>query len=916
MRNCRAAITLVLLAGCGGGQVEPAATRGTAAVATVTTAPAIVVTAQPIFASEAWSFESDGEKPAGGWTAQGEVPWSVQCGTPSSDRERLLKGPLAQPYKGAEKSKGLLAQLGGTYWRVPLDLGQDGKCRAETRDKAHPDGGGGDGSLLSKPLPSKGGFISFLVGGGGAERTRAELCVEVEGRGCQPVAACGDTGPGVLGMRRVICDLKEHALTGKTLRIRVTDRTKDAPADYEGLRFIAIDDVRAGAERPPTQSPPAWGFADLHAHFFGNLGHGGRLIYGDVIKPMAEGLKDCEVDHATGGLAFSTDFNGRRHETKGYPEFKGWPKYSSKAHQQTHIDWIERAYRGGLRLVQVDVGHNQVFARAYDTINRVKVFGRPIVNPLPNGKWVYPWDEDSVRKRQIEALNDFVTRHASSWAALAESPAQARAALEQGKMVLVAGLESDEPGPADKKALEAVAGDDKTEKERRAVVRLYVEGLKTQKIRHVFPVHVIPNVFGTPAVYERRLFCAQVAHLGSLMPLMDGMSHGVRYQVNRDDTDEALETIVEVAMSALLQPGATPSLQTLWSAATGKKESCFAKLEKKLRSEPAQGSPLAAGGASPAASVDGVANARKKVEALEATMAEVGLSKLGKVMIEELMRAGMLIDLTHMSQRSREDTIAIAKKYGYPLMASHGGFRDLSFGNTLQAGGQVEPHGKPFKPDTHRAYGTTRMPKTTTEASLGRQDVAQIKDLGGIVGLHLHSESDGVVWTGPFGHTTKNDCDGSSKSFVQRYRYALTQMGAGIALGTDVNGFAGLPPPRFGKEACRGADGDGVRGKGQKPPGHGKQEESTMVRYSTPPLPSIGPEVLVQDKVDAPRGRAFDLNTDGVAHYGLLPDFLQDMRNVGVTPEELAVLFRGVEDYVRMWERAEKASLEVRAAIP
>ena len=49
--------------------------------------------------------------------------------------------------------------------------------------------------------------------------------------------------------------------------------------------------------------------------------------------------------------------------------------------------------------------------------------------------------------------------------------------------------------------------------------------------------------------------------------------------------------------------------------------------------------------------------------------------------------------------------------------------------------------------------------------------------------------------------------------------------------------------------------------------------------------------------------RDFDINIDGMAHYGLLPDLLQDLCNFGLTAEDLKPLFRGAEDYVQMWER-------------
>ncbi len=54
--------------------------------------------------------------------------------------------------------------------------------------------------------------------------------------------------------------------------------------------------------------------------------------------------------------------------------------------------------------------------------------------------------------------------------------------------------------------------------------------------------------------------------------------------------------------------------------------------------------------------------------------------------------------------------------------------------------------------------------------------------------------------------------------------------------------------------------------------------------------------------------RDFDINIDGMAHYGMLPDFLQDLRNVGLTAEDLAPLFRSAYDYMQMWTdlRAER----------
>jgi microsomal dipeptidase-like Zn-dependent dipeptidase len=54
--------------------------------------------------------------------------------------------------------------------------------------------------------------------------------------------------------------------------------------------------------------------------------------------------------------------------------------------------------------------------------------------------------------------------------------------------------------------------------------------------------------------------------------------------------------------------------------------------------------------------------------------------------------------------------------------------------------------------------------------------------------------------------------------------------------------------------------------------------------------------------------RYWDFNLDGLANYGLLPDFLQDLRNVGINGQQMDALFESAEDYIQMWEKAEIAA--------
>jgi hypothetical protein len=49
--------------------------------------------------------------------------------------------------------------------------------------------------------------------------------------------------------------------------------------------------------------------------------------------------------------------------------------------------------------------------------------------------------------------------------------------------------------------------------------------------------------------------------------------------------------------------------------------------------------------------------------------------------------------------------------------------------------------------------------------------------------------------------------------------------------------------------------------------------------------------------------KQWDINFEGVAHYGMIPDFLQDLSNVGVDPDDLSVLFKSAEHFAQMWTR-------------
>jgi len=238
---------------------------------------------------------------------------------------------------------------------------------------------------------------------------------------------------------------------------------------------------------------------------------------------------------------------------------------------------------------------------------------------------------------------------------------------------------------------------------------------------------------------------------------------------------------------------------------------------------------------------------------------EKGMTDLGKFFMKKIMDKGMLLDIDHMSVRTKESIFSIAKQYQYPLIASHAGFVNQ------HSEGNIKRH----------------------ELNLSDTEITEINNSGGMVApiLLLHEN---ISPTTPY--SGEEDCKRSAEAFVDAYRYALARMGANqIAFGSDFNGGAGLPGPRYGPDGCY-------------------SNNTSMVAY-----PFTSKVNGVQFDRCQSGDRSFDINVDGLAHIGLLPDFIEELSRIGLTDSELEPLFNSAEGYVQVWEKARAASLDHRA---
>jgi microsomal dipeptidase-like Zn-dependent dipeptidase len=254
-----------------------------------------------------------------------------------------------------------------------------------------------------------------------------------------------------------------------------------------------------------------------------------------------------------------------------------------------------------------------------------------------------------------------------------------------------------------------------------------------------------------------------------------------------------------------------------------------------------------------------------------------GLSSVGKSFISQLMKRGMIIDVDHMSALSFNDTLAIVTPTMYPVVASHAGFQAINKGDENNEGQRTD------------------------------SQIARMRQVGGMLAVIPHQGHRAEIIQYPPGSNIPHSCGNSSQSVVQAYRYAVhASAGGPVAFGTDLNGFAGWPSPRFGPEACMG-DRDSLYETMLRNPltypftirASGVNISSRALGPSPSTFPSInavGQSVVGQ--------KTFDFNVDGFAQIGLLPDMIADWESMGMQPAELDPLFFSTEGYVRLWERA------------
>ncbi|TQL39560.1 F5/8 type C domain-containing protein [Salinispora arenicola] len=180
------------------------------------------------------------------------------------------------------------------------------------------------------------------------------------------------------------------------------------------------------------------GFVDAHNHLMSNEAFGGRLLCGKPFSDegIADALRDCPEHYPDGSLAlfdFLTNGGDGRHDPDGWPTFADWPAHDSQTHQQNYYAWIERAWRGGQRVLVNHLVTNGVICSVYFFKDR-------------------SCDEmTSIRLQAAKTyeMQDYIDQMyggaGRGWFRVVTDSDQAREVIQQGKLAVILGVETSEP---------------------------------------------------------------------------------------------------------------------------------------------------------------------------------------------------------------------------------------------------------------------------------------------------------------------------------------------------------------------------------------------------------------------------------------------------------------------------------------
>lgn len=599
-------------------------------------------------------------------------------------------------------------------------------------------------------------------------------------------------------------------------------------------RRIVLRDV-------PLTGAPVVGSAMTHEHIMAELAFSGKWFWGSIDGPENEVMRRCDGDGGThagadllcsvagwfpsgnsagfdtcchsGGLADCNYKATNGYDPDEYWTRLDWPKWDTQAHPRYWVGDMERALFHGLKLIFAIAVENESLCAKVDT--------HVTHNPFRRGFHCDHGDSYYSVVRQIEAIKAFALRHSATFQ-VAFTPAEARAIIQAGKMAIILGVEADYAWGNEKEPIDYLTR---------------LQDYYNRGVRHIYLTHKLNGpLAGAAYPSESQLKVLQFLHN---CWYLDPACHLLTLT---GDVTNYYELNDPLAIRLVLDPpdGFATYPSSLGGGIITETETNF-------------------GG-----------------ESYSITKNAMGLSAAGVAVVDSMMKKGMFVDISHLSEKSINYVYAISQRnLNYPLSASHALIRAVL-------------------PTTAPSIDGRTPTCATAESALSDRTLERIATTEGFVG-HFIAPDPTLRYRGTI---VENDCVRSDKSLAQSLAYTVDNLeehrrAAGgervsVALAGDFMGQGLGVAPRLGY-SNHSQDWCG---------GNSEQQQSN--RAGTGPQ---DPHLNTYSDVLAKEQAQFA--TRGFAHPGLIKQLLDDLAGLQFSPQHLDPYQQnGAENVIRTWEKA------------
>jgi microsomal dipeptidase-like Zn-dependent dipeptidase len=761
-----------------------------------------------------------------------------------------------------------------------------------------------------------------------------------------------------------------HQYANKTVRVCIVDNSS-RPWGHINVDDIGFTDNlsnfislrRDGFGLYADVDKPVWGYFDSHAHPAADEAFGKNYYVGSSLTPLSTTWSNevCTRSHTWGRTldGFTNIFDPHKFFDGGWPDIWGYPRFNGKMHQKYQVDLIRRAWQGGLKIFcALGINNMYIATRA--------------LGHNTNGEAI---DDESVLLRQIAVVKE-MARANSDWMEIAYTPRDARRIVLEGKLCVILGAETDVFGNFkspdctwsnrdEDRPLVTITEADANDKLERKLNEYYALGL-----RQVTPLHYLSKPFGGTAVFNGNTFLPQISFYDHVR-VKTGIPDRIGFSLYEDfPTGPALVgnlmTYAAYAARVWKQDEGTETSMVNADGLTATGTVLFRKLMRKgfivdqehasyqskrdiLNIASQNGNyPVIASHCTPeglsfiwsGAPVRFGGNNQDKIRNFNTSTIryvshEMELNDESYTGIKNTEgTVGVFALLNHKQKYNGSwgdipndcpgSTKSMAQMYCYSLdkMNGHG----VGLSSDLPMVDAVAPRFGPFAAwaltteEDDLLKKTQRTSNRMAQRNGVRYDVpsrsyhpdlfkdGQIDVFEEDVWKALAAWEAGIDAVGNeslVAESSDPEHRGRIRNMVKGLDYTnQNQLLRCIVCGDAPREQAAMFCLRnnISPESLTGFDAGGIR-------------DAANIYNKILPIWNLWKEKSGNNEPlrrCITGNRYWDFNLDGLAHYGLMPDLLQDLKNIGFTDRQLVPLFASAEDYIRMWEKAEAAKNNVR----